>query len=118
MKNSNISANANIILRLKKTIIYTDKILINFPKTEIILKTRINNCLYDILEYSYKGLIDNNNKKDIIKNILTKLKMLDFYLKLSFDKGAISHKSIKTLGINLREITNLYYAWLNKNEAN
>ena len=43
--------------------------------------------------------------------------MLDFYLKLSFDKGAISHKSIKILGINLREITSLYYAWLNKNEA-
>lgn len=108
---------ANIIMRLKKAIVYTDKILINFPRTEIILKTRISNCFYDILEYSYMGLIDNDNRKNIIKNILTKLKMLDFYLKLSFDKGAISHKSIKTLGINLRGITSLYYAWLNKNEA-
>ena len=108
---------ANIIMRLKKTIVYTDKILINFPRTEIILKTRISNCFYDILEYSYMGLIDNDNRKNIIKNILTKLKMLYFYLKLSFDKGAISHKSIKTLGINLRGITSLYYAWLNKNEA-
>ena len=40
---------ANIIMRLKKTIVYTDKILINFPRTEIILKTRISNCFYDIL---------------------------------------------------------------------
>lgn len=108
---------ANIIMRLKKTIVYTDKILINFPRTEIILKTRISNCFYDISEYSYMGLIDNDNRKNIIKNILTKLKILNFYLKLSFDKGAISHKSIKTLGINLRKITSLYYAWLNKNEA-
>lgn len=47
---------ANIIMRLKKTIVYTDKILINFPRTEIILKTRISNCFYDILEYSYMGV--------------------------------------------------------------
>lgn len=43
--------------------------------------------------------------------------MIDFYLKLSFDKGVLSHKSMKTLGINLREITELYYAWLRKSET-
>ena len=39
--------------------------------------------------------------------------MLDFYLKNSFDKKAISHKNIKNISINLRDITNLYYAWFN-----
>ncbi len=107
---------SDVILRMKKTIYYTDKILINFPKTEIVLKTRITNCFYDILEYSYQALIDTKNRCELIRNILTKMKMLDFYLKLSFDKGALSHKNLKTLGINLREITELYYAWLKKNE--
>ena len=32
--------NAKVVLRLKKTIIYVDKILDNFPKKEIVLKQR------------------------------------------------------------------------------
>ncbi|MCI8346862.1 MAG: hypothetical protein HFJ12_02810 [Bacilli bacterium] len=44
------------------------------------------------------------------------MKILDFYLKLSFDKGSLSHKNLKTLGSNLREIIKLYYAWLKKNK--
>lgn len=109
--------NSNIILRLKKTIVYIDKILENFPRSEYILKERITNSMYDILELSFDAYIDKENKNKIIKNILTKIKMLDFYLKISFDKNAISHKNIKNISINLRDITNLYYAWFNyKNE--
>lgn len=109
--------NSNLILRLKKTIIYTDKILDNFPKNEIVLKKRISNCLYDMLEATYNAYIDNDNKNTIIKGILTKMKMLDFYLKIAFDKNIISRKSLKNLCINLRDITQLFYAWLSKNET-
>ncbi len=110
--------NSNIILRLKKTIIYVDKVLENFPRNEYILKKRISNCMYDMLEESYEAYLDYENKNTIIKKILTKMKMLDFYLKLSFDKSAISHKNIKTISINLRDITSMYYAWFNsKNET-
>lgn len=107
--------NSNIILRLKKTIVYIDKVLENFPKKEYILKKRITNCMYDILELSFDAYIDQENKNKIIQKILTKIKMLDFYLKNSFDKEAISHKNIKNISINLREITSMYYAWFNYN---
>lgn len=109
--------NSNIILRLKKTIVYVDKVLENFPKNEYILKKRIINCMYDILELSFDAYIDKENKNKIIQKILTKIKMLDFYLKNSFDKEAISHKNIKNISINLREITSMYYAWFNYKNA-
>ena len=102
--------NANVILRLKKTIIYVNKILDNFPKNEILLKNRIGNSLYDCLEYSYYAYY--NNEYNYIKNILTKLKMIDFYLKMAFDKNIVSRKNISNLGIHLRDITNMFYAWL------
>ena len=44
--------NAKVILRLKKTIIYVDKILDNFPKNEMVLKQRqilyINTCVWNL----------------------------------------------------------------------
>lgn len=107
---------SNIILRVKKTIYYVDKILVNFPRNEAVLKKRISNSFFDILEYSYQALIDLDHRCQLIKDVLTKMKMIDFYLKISFDKGVLSHKGLKTLGVNLREITELYYAWLRKNE--
>lgn len=106
--------NSKIVLRLKKTIIYMDKILDNFPKNELVLKTRISNSLYDCLEYSYD--VYYSNDMDKIKIILTKLKMIDFYLKISFDKNIISRKNISNLGIHLRDITNMYYGWFKSYE--
>ena len=106
--------NAKIVLRLKKTIIYVDKILDNFPKKELVLKQGISNSLYECLEYSYD--VYYSNDINIIRTILTKLKMIDFYLKISFDKNIISRKNISNLGIHLRDITNMYYGWLKNYE--
>ncbi len=110
--------NSNIILRLKKTIVYMDKVLQNFPRSEHILKERISNCIYDMLEETYSIYIDYENKNLKLKEVLTKKKMLDFYLKISFDKNIISHKNMKNISMNLKDITDMYYAWLNsKNET-
>lgn len=108
--------NKNIILRIKKTIYYTDKVLVNMPRNEQLLKTRISNYFYDILELSYIAIYDKNNLSNILKQVLSKIKMLDFFLTMSLDKNIISHKNIKTIGINLRDITELFYKWLNKYE--
>ncbi len=109
--------NATVVLRLKKTIVYMDKVLDNYPKKEFVLKERISNCLYDILELSYLSYYHSNDlDTEYLKNILTKLKMLDFYIKNSYDKGIISRKKLTNLGVHLRDITNMYYAWVTKIE--
>ena len=108
---------ANVILRLKKTIVYIDKILDNYPKTEISLKSMISKTLYDILELSYMTYYHSDKRDtEYLKSILAKLKMVDFYVKVSFDKNLISRKKVSNIGVNLRDITNMYYAWLKSYE--
>ena len=44
---------------MKKTIIYLDKIVQNFPRTEKVLRDKINNTSFEILELIYfSNLID------------------------------------------------------------
>lgn len=105
--------NSRIILRLKKTIIYTEKVLENFPKKEFVLKNRIIDMFYNILELTHEVYIDRENKTKIIKKILVKIRMLDFYLQISLEKESISRKNVKNISLNLRDITSMYYAWLN-----
>ena len=106
----------DVILRIKKTIVYLDNMLVNFPKSEMVLKTRISNTMYDMLELCYMAISYKNGKEEYIKKALIKMKMLDFYLKMGFDKNVVSHKNIKNLGIHLRDITQIFNMWLSKNE--
>lgn len=109
--------NSNIILRLKKTIIFTEKNLDNFPRNEFVLKNRIIDAFYTILELTYSAYVDSENKNKIVKEILVKIRMIDFYLQISLDKEIISRKNLKNISLHLRDITSMYYAWLNcKNE--
>lgn len=39
-----------LVKDIKKTILYVDKMLINFPRSEKILRDKINNTSFEILE--------------------------------------------------------------------
>lgn len=41
--------NLKVIANMKKTVLYLDKIIINFPGNERVLKDKISNTMYDIL---------------------------------------------------------------------
>ena len=76
---------------MKKTIIYLDKIVQNFPRTEKVLRDKINNTSFEILELIYfSNLIDFKERIIYQKKIISKIKMLDFYFKLACDKKYIS----------------------------
>ena len=77
-----------IASKCKKTIEYIFNITDNYPHKYIELKTRIVNTGFDILENIYVSNIDIKNKKYIIP----KLKMLDYYLKLSYKKNIITKR--------------------------
>ena len=57
----------NLILvnDVKKTILYLDKIIQNFPRTEKVLRDKISNTCFDILE-----LIYFSNSLDIMERII------------------------------------------------
>lgn len=106
-----------IIDKIKKTIIYIDSMLDNYPHRYIELRSNINNSLYELLNNVYLAndkVDDLNNKKRSIINI----KIIDFYLMLSYKKKLISKKKYENLSKHLLEIKNMIYGWIGYNEEN
>ena len=69
-----------IASKYKKTIEYILKITDNYLHKYIELKSRIINTSFDILELIY--IINNNGNH--INDLIPKIKMLDYYLYLSY----------------------------------
>lgn len=101
-----------IIMKLKKTIEYINKILDNYPHKYIELKQRLINSLYDMLELAYLA----NNDLDRIANqnkCIVKLEMIDYYLKLSYKNDIISKKKFESISKHLLEIKKMLIGWRN-----
>ena len=73
-----------IVTKIKKTIEYVDKVLINYPKVEYTLKNNIISTFYLLLENIYRS----NIYKDTIymKESIVNIKMIEYYIKISLDK--------------------------------
>jgi hypothetical protein len=86
----------------RKTIRYIEKNTHNFPNEYIILKNRIIDSCYKILENIYRANIfqEINDKKEIIVNI----QMLNFYLEESYNYGILSNKKLLSYSSYLLEI--------------
>lgn len=65
--------------------------------------------MYNVLEYAYMASLDSKYKLFII----SKIKMVDFYLKISFEKKYISYKKYERVSNYLLEILKMVYGWLN-----
>ena len=84
-----------VITNIKKTILYFDDILINFPKKDYILKNKIELILYDLLDNIYMAnYLYKDERINKLFICLTKIKMLDFYINVCFKKKIISYKKI------------------------
>lgn len=101
-----------IISKLKETILYIGKVLINFPKINIILKNNIETTLYNLLEIIYNAIYDKNNRIELLYNSLVKIKMLDFYLKICLDKKIINYNKFISICNYLNEITKMIFKWI------
>lgn len=102
-----------IVNSLKKTIIYLDKIVVNFPNNERKLKDNIMGTLYEVLELIYFS--NELSPKDRIiyqKKIISKIKMLDFYFKICMDKKYISYKKYIKIGTYLVDLLKGIYGWI------
>ena len=101
-----------IITRIKESIIYIDKIIINFPNKETVLRDNITKTLYKILYLSYKANITQN--KYYKQELLIQIKMIDFYLSISLNKKYITYKKYIKIVNHLIEITKMIQSWLNE----
>ena len=103
--------NDNLLIArsVRKTITYVEKNIYNFPNEYKVLKERIINACYDILENVYRANIDQDIK--FKREAFVQLKMLNFYLKQALDKELITKKKFLSYGNHLTEIHNMLRSW-------
>lgn len=103
----------NLVNSIKKTIIYLDKVVENFPRSEYVLKDKIKSTSFDILELVYySNALNVKERIPYQKKIISKLKMLDFYFKISLNKQYINYKKYTKIGNFLLNITKQIYGWI------
>lgn len=106
-----MNSNFSLLNNSKKTIAYINKQLINYPKSEVILKQNIEKNMYEIIELIFSYSINDVERIKIkfLKDIIIKLSMLDFYIATSFEKRIISKKKFESTALYIIEIRKIAY---------
>lgn len=111
-----------ILQYIRELLIMIEKEMINFPKKDIELKNRIRNNAYDILEIAYEANTaeEIEYKKMLLLKVIAKIKVIDFLLNMSYDKGIINEKRYYKFGNKMDDIVKYVTGWikvLNKNKT-
>lgn len=95
----------------RKTISYIEKTTSNFPNQYYVLRNKIIDSCYSILENIYRANIfqDIDDKKEIIVNI----QMLNYYLEEALKKDLINNKKFNSYASHLLEIDKMTRGWFN-----
>ena len=93
----------------RKTIRYIEKNTISFPNTYRVLRERIIDSCYNILESIYRTNIfqDINDKKEIVVSI----QMLNFYLEEALRKELLSNKKFESYINHLIQLDKMTRSW-------
>lgn len=110
IKKKYISEEKLIIAKVaRKTLRYIEKNTENFPNKYVVLRNRIINTCYDILEFIYRANVfqELSDKKEVI----VKIQMLNFYLEEAYNKELLTHKKLINYGNYLLELDRMIRAW-------
>ncbi len=103
-----------VIQFIRELILYIDKNLDNFPKKDIELKNRIRNNSYDLLEIAYlaNSSKDVSRKKELLEQVIAKIKVIDFLLNICYEKQIINSKRYMKFGTKMDDILKYTLGWL------
>ncbi len=118
--NNNKNDDFILLSKTEKTIDYINKQLINYPKTEIILKNNIEKTMYNLMENIFSYRIENlvRIKMKYLKSLIINLSMLDYYMRVSFKKKIISSKRYNSIANFIIEIRKLAYGVIRSEKNN
>lgn len=99
----------------RKTLRYIEKNIENFPNKYIVLKNRIIDSCYNILEWIYRANIfqSMNDKKEIVVHI----QMLNFYLEEALKKEIITPKKFLKYSSHVMDLDKMIRAWFKYEET-
>ena len=103
-----------VIQYIRELILTIDKELDNFPKKDIELKNRIRIASYDLLELAYEANTSEiiEFKKMQLTKMVSRVKIIDFLLNLSYDKQLITQKKYYKLAAKVDDIIKYTTGWL------
>ena len=102
-----------VIDYIRNLLVNIDKNLDNFPKKDIEIKNRVRNASFDLLELTYEAntIEDEEKKIELINKCISKVKIIDFLLNLSYDKQIINNKRYLKFGESMDEIIKYLVGW-------
>ena len=103
-----------IALKIKKTIEYVKNAVDNYPHSYVVLKNNIMDSFYTLLRLSYKASI--YKEINIMKDIIVEIKMIEYFIKVSYKYELISFKKFENVGKYLLELNAMVSSWI-KNET-
>lgn len=103
-----------VIQFIRELILAVDKQLDNFPKKDIELKNRIRTSSFDLLELAYEANTSDDIvfKKIQVTKMISRVKIIDFLLNLSFEKELITQKKYYKLAARIDDIIKYTTGWL------
>ena len=103
-----------VIQFIRELIVYIDRNLDNFPKKDIEIKNRLRNSSYDLLNLAYLANITKNKDKktELLEEIISKIKVIDFLLNLCYDKEIINSKKYVKFGNKMDDILKYTLGWI------
>lgn len=112
--------NFKILNNTYKTINYINKLLVNYPKKELVLKNNIEKNNYEWIESIFAFNINDTwrIKEKYLKDTLVKISMCEFYIRISYEKKIISKKKYIVIGKYLLEIRRMINGLKKKEESN
>lgn len=102
-----------IIKNIKSFILGLEKILLTFPKKDLISRSLVYNDSLDLLELVVKANYETNidNKHDYQIAALAKINKIDFYLERAYKLKYISEKQLLNKTGELLKINKMIYVW-------
>ena len=106
--------NFKLLEFIRQFILVINKELMNFPKKEIEIKERIRTETFDLLGLGYEAntTFDKEVRKHLIVKIISKVKVIDFLLNISYDEKLITDRKYYKLGLRLGDIAKYANSWL------
>lgn len=106
-----IHENLIIARQARKTLRFIEKNTENFPNKYFVLKNKIVESCYNILEWIYRANVFQS--KEDKKEIIVHVQMLNFYLEEALRKEILSNKKFLSYTDHLLELDLMVRSWFN-----
>lgn len=103
-----------VIQYIRELVIYLDTMLENFPKKDLEISRLIKQESYEMLKLAYSANITSDVKlrKQNLEQIIVRIKLLDFFIDMSYDKKIINQKKYLKVGLKLSDIIKYTTGWI------